>query len=193
MVTTVGITGGIGSGKSVVSAILAVMGYPVYDTDSRARTLMDRSSQIRDRLQALFGSEVYRGGQLNRPFLAERIFSDETSRKQVNAIVHPVVKSDFRAWAEAGNTPLAFMESAILFESGFRETVQDVWVVAAPDDIRLQRVMQRDGWTESHVRQRMASQLPQAEKIRRADTVIRNDGRQLLLPQIIAAVDALLR
>lgn len=191
MTTIVGITGGIGSGKSVVSRILAAMGYPVYDADQRARALMDRSPRIRTQLQTLFGPQAYDGQTLNRPYLAARIFSDETARSRVNAIVHPEVRADFKRWAQNSSSPVVFMESAILYESGFDDTVDQVWVVAAPETLRRQRVAARDGWTPDQIHQRMASQMDETQKCRRADVVIHNDDRRALLPQITAALDAL--
>ena len=181
----IGITGGIGSGKSYVARMLTQhFGIPVYDCDSRAKSLMTTSLAIRRQLTALVGADAYQqDGQLNRQFLSHYLFSDSLHASRVNAIVHPAVKSDFLAWASRQTAPHVAMESAILLEAGFDDVVDCILSVEAPVELRLQRAMQRDGATGEQVRHRMALQLADDERRDKAHAVILNDGRPLL-PQL---------
>lgn len=174
-----GITGGIGSGKSFVSQRLLAMGVPVYDTDGRARRLMTESEVLRDSLKELVGEGVYLpDGQLNRPFLAAYLFADPSHTSAVNARVHPCVREDFRQWCCRQTAPVVAMECAILYESGFDTEVDRVLMVSAPWELRLRRAVERDHTTEEKVRLRMAAQWDDDEKCRRADYVVMNDGIQ---------------
>ena len=183
-----GITGGIGSGKSVVARLLQVMDVPVYLTDDAAKQLMTESSDIRRELSALAGAEVYRpDGSLNRALLAAYMFGHPDRVARVNAIVHPRVKADFLCWCgeqERRGFPLVGMECAILYESGFDSLVDRVLTVSAPVDIRLQRVMRRDTAREEQVRKRIAHQLDDSLLVSRADFVVTNDGFTPLLPRL---------
>ena len=183
-----GITGGIGSGKSVVARLLQVMDVPVYLTDDAAKQLMTESSDIRRELSALAGAEVYRpDGSLNRALLAAYMFGHPDRVARVNAIVHPRVKADFLCWCgeqERRGFPLVGMECAILYESGFDSLVDRVLTVSAPVDIRLQRVMRRDAAREEQVRKRIAHQLDDSLLVSRADFVVTNDGFTPLLPRL---------
>lgn len=181
----IGITGGIGSGKSYVARMLTQhFGIPVYDCDSRAKSLMTTSLAIRRQLTALVGADAYQqDGQLNRQLLSHYLFSDSLHASRVNAIVHPAVKSDFLAWASRQTAPHVAMESAILLEAGFDDVVDRILSVEAPVELRLQRAMQRDGATGEQVRHRMALQLADDERRDKAHAVILNDGRPLL-PQL---------
>ena len=180
-----GITGGIGSGKSFVSQRLLVMGVPVYDTDSRARRLMTESEVLRDSLKELVGEGVYLpDGQLNRPFLAAYLFADPSHTSAVNARVHPCVREDFRQWCCQQTAPVVAMECAILFESGFHTLVDRVLAVSAPHELCLSRAMARDGATAEQVQARMRAQMDDAERQARADVVLYNDGQADLLPQL---------
>lgn len=186
-----GITGGIGSGKTYVARMFREMGVPVYDTDSEAKRLMLEHLSIREELVALLGEDVYLGGQLNKPLLAGYLFSSPVNASRINTIVHPRVRDDFRTWASLQPLETVALESAILFEAGFEDTVDKVIVVYAPLEVRVRRVMERDHATEEQVRARIAAQMSDEEKVRRADFVIVNDGVQDLLPQIQAVYDAL--
>ena len=183
-----GITGGIGSGKSVVARLLQVMDVPVYLTDDAAKRLMTDSPDIRRELSALAGAEVYRpDGSLNRALLAAYMFGHPDRVARVNAIVHPRVKADFLRWCgeqERRGFPLVGMECAILYESGFDSLVDRVLTVSAPMDIRLQRVMRRDTAREEQVRKRIAHQLDDSLLVSRADFVVTNDGSTPLLPRL---------
>lgn len=175
-----GITGGIGSGKSYVARLLEERGVPVYDTDKEAKRLMLSDERIREGLVGLLGENVYNEGGLNKPLLIEYLFAGEENASRINAIVHPRVKEDFLRWAADNcDKEVVALESAILFESGFEDVTDRVVAVYAPLEVRLARAMQRDGATAEQVRARMASQMDDEEKRKRADFVVVNDGTRL--------------
>lgn len=188
-----GITGGIGSGKSYVSRRLEERQVPVYDTDTEAKRLMLTDAVIREGLVALLGPEVYQDGALNKPLLARYLFSDAEHARRVNALVHPRVRQDFEAWAAAreGTCAVVALESAILCEAGFEDAVDAVLLVAAPLELRIQRAMQRDGASEAQVRARVQAQMDDAEKRRRARYVVVNDGVEPLEPQLDALLESI--
>lgn len=189
-----GITGGIGSGKSGVASLLRVMGVPVYDCDAEARRLMNDSPAIRSALVALAGGEVYGAdGCLQRSLLAAFMFGHPDRVQAVNAIVHPAVRADFRRWASRRGLPsIVALESAILFESGLDGDVDAVAVVTAPLDERIARTMARDGSTREQVLARMASQLSDDERVPKARFVIRNAEADAITPQVTAMMDTLM-
>lgn len=183
----IGITGGIGSGKSYVSRLLTEhYGIPVYNTDSEAKRLMLSDEGIRRRLTALLGKEVYKSdGTLNKPLLANYLFADSCHAGQINAIVHPQVKADFLKWADRQTgCEVVALESAILFESGFDNIVDKVVMVYAPVELRIRRVMLRDGTTEEKIRQRIVAQMDDKAKQDRSDFIIFNDGSRPLNLQL---------
>ncbi len=183
----IGITGGIGSGKSVVCRLLEVKGIPVYNSDMVAKQLMVTDPDIRAGLISVLGQGVYQEGQLNKPLLASFLFSDPKHAAVINGIVHPVVRSDFRRWAEKHRySSLVAMESAILIESGFTAEVDYVVEVYASLPVRLQRTMERDGSTEQQVMQRMQSQMDDEQKKNAADFVIINEEESAIIPQVEA-------
>lgn len=181
-----GITGGIGSGKSVVSRLLQAMDIPVYQTDDEAKRLMVEDSVIRHELCNLVGNDVYRTDlSLNRPLLANFIFGYPERLAKVNAIVHPRVKEDFLRWAERHNDfPLTGMECAILYESGFDATVDKVLLVTAPLELRVQRAVKRDSTQAEQIRKRIKHQWDDTCLANKADFVVLNDEETPLLPQI---------
>lgn len=187
---TIGITGGMGSGKSIVAALLTVYGIPVYDADSESKRLLLTSPTIRRGLTDLLGVDIYSpdGTTLRRARMASLIFADPNLLARVNAIIHPEVGRDFDAWRARLTTSVCAMESAILFESGFDRRADLRLMVYAPEAIRLQRVMARDNATEAAARQRMQRQWPDERKIALSDAVITNDGRAALIPQVEAFV-----
>ena len=173
------ITGGIGSGKSYVSALLEQRGIPIYNADNEAKRLMQSDEVIQRDLIALLGSEVYQDGVLNKPFLAKYLFSDASHAQKVNAIVHPRVKADFYRWKEAQTgVDVVGMECAILFESGFDDTVDRIVMVYAPLEIRLERAMKRDKASKEQILARISAQMDDEEKKRRSHYVIHNDGTE---------------
>lgn len=181
----IGVTGGIGSGKSVVSRLLRLMDVPVYDCDSEAKRLMYESPVIHEALIGAVGSDVYdTAGRLDRAYLASYMFGNAERVAMVNRIVHPVVRADFKEWAQRTGRAIVAVESAILFEAGMEADVDAVWVVSAPEDVRLQRAVRRDDSNEEAVRSRMQSQLGEQEYVGRADSVVYNDGRHSLIQQV---------
>jgi dephospho-CoA kinase len=186
------VTGGIGSGKSYVSALLQAGGIPIYNTDDEAKRLMLSDEGIRRDLIALLGEEVYRDGALNKPLLASYLFADSSNAARINGIVHPRVKEDFLRWVKQhADREIVGMECAILFEAGFEDAVDAVVMVYAPEDIRLERAMKRDSATEAQIRARMKAQISDEEKCRKSDYVIHNDGTLSLENQLSALVGQL--
>ena len=182
---SIAITGGIGSGKTYVSNMFQERGVPIYNADTEAKRLMVQDEVIRKELIALVGKEVYQGTELNKPLLASYLFSSAEHVKQINSIVHPRVKADFVEWLKARREyAVAGIESAILFEAGFRDSVDSVIMVSAPEELRLARAMKRDGATEQQIRNRMSAQMNEDEKIKMADFVIHNDETKPLDEQI---------
>jgi dephospho-CoA kinase len=185
----IGITGGIGSGKSVISRILKTMGYPIYDSDSWAKKLMNENEEIRNFLTFKFGKETYTLTQLNRPFLAQKIFNNKENLAYVNSVVHPIVGKHFLQWSEQQNSSLVFIESAILFSSGFNKIVDKVIFVDAPQDVRLERAILRDNATTEAIMARIKNQ----EKgnifaYNHSDFIIQNDNKILIIPQIVSVL-----
>lgn len=170
----VGITGGIGSGKSKVAELLSNRGVAVYDSDSRAKALMADDEALRAALIEAFGAECYTDEGLNRAWLAERVFNNEEELHRLNSIVHPAVMRDFAAWAETAEGDYVVMESAILLEAGLESHVDVVVAVMAPKELRLQRAMQRDGATEAQIEERMRNQMSDDERTERAKYAIVN-------------------
>lgn len=180
----IGITGGIGSGKSVVSELFGVYGIPVYIADEESKQLITRSPVIRNRLISLLGQEAYTGNELNRKYMAACIFTDPHLLEQVNAIIHPEVKQHYLAWVETQAAWCTALESAILFESGFDSAVDVKLMVYAPEELRIQRAMKRENTSREEVMRRVEKQLDDETKKLRSDYVIYNDGQQALVPQV---------
>ena len=176
----IGVTGGIGSGKSTVCELLRDRGVAVYDSDSRAKQLMAESEALREQLIAAFGAECYNAEGLDRAFLASKVFDNEEALQQLNSIVHPAVRADFQAWAEQQQSPYVVLESAILFEAGFETEVDATLAVMAPMPMRLERTMARDGVDKESVMRRMEHQLSDDELHRRASRTIVNINREYL-------------
>ncbi len=170
----VAITGGIGSGKSKVVELLAQRGVAAYDSDSRAKALMASSPELREQIIECFGSEAYDGEEINRRYLAERVFNDKEALTKLNAIVHPAVMADFERWAEGEEGNYVVMESAILFEAGLEGSFDATVSVMAPEELRLERAMKRDGATEEQIRERMRNQLSDEERCDRSTFAIVN-------------------
>ena len=188
----IAVTGGIGSGKSYISHLLENMHIPVYNADNEAKRLTVSDAGIRGELIALLGEEVYKAGLLNKPLLTSYLFSDPAHVLQINSIIHPRVRKDFTVWVERQEKcEIVGMESAILYEAGFQDTVDAVIMVYAPVELRIQRAMYRDGASEEQVRARIAAQMDDEEKRRRADFTVVNDGVQLLIPQLNRIVEQL--
>ncbi len=182
----VGITGGIGSGKSTVCKVFEWLGIPVYYADERAKWLMSHDPELRRNVIALLGEEAYSAdGNLNRAYIASKIFHNEDALRALNGLVHPAVHRDGETWHLTQDAPYTLREAALLYESGGYRLMDKMIVVTAPVELRIQRVMKRDGVEKDAVQARIAKQWPEEEKAALADFVICNDGRQLVLPQIL--------
>lgn len=182
-----GITGGIGSGKTTVCKIFETLGIPVYYADDRAKYLMSHDPKLIAGIIELFGSEAFLEPQvLNRAHIAQVAFNDKAKLNQLNALVHPAVAQDGLNWQAAQqNVPYTLKEAALLFESGSYRTLDKIIVVAAPLELRIQRVMARDGAKREEVEARISKQMPEAEKVSLADFVVNNDGVHALIPQVM--------
>ncbi len=181
----VGVTGGIGSGKSTVCRLLAERGVPVYDSDSEAKRLMGEDPTLRAALIEAFGSETFRDGVLNRRYLADTVFRDRERLGRLEALVHPCVKRDFERWAaEHAAEPYVVLECAILYESGMDAAVDRVVAVVAPEELRFVRVNARDGASAEEIRRRMAAQLSDDALRERADYTIVNINREDLAADV---------
>lgn len=188
----IGLTGGIGSGKSYIARILEKMGYPVYYSDAQSKALTDTHPVIREKLLARFGKEIYIEQGLNRKLLAEFIFASEEHRLFVNELIHPLVRNNFEHWCSEQRSPIVFNEAAILFETGAYRQFDGTLLVVAPLELRIQRVMQRDLCTEEEVKERMNTQWSDDQKIPLATLVITSNGELPLVSQIERAIQTLL-
>lgn len=176
MTKIIGLTGGIGSGKSTIAKYFESQGIPVYIADNASRTVTE-SEQIRNQIKSQFGTGVFEGKVLNRRKLAQLVFSDPEKLKQLNAIIHPAVKSDFVKWLVAhSNEPIVIKEAAILFESGSYKDCDAIITVIAPEELRIARVMNRDAVGREDVLQRMSSQWTDDQRVAKSDYVINNEN-----------------
>ncbi|MEY3967737.1 MAG: hypothetical protein RL137_638 [Bacteroidota bacterium] len=176
----IGLSGGIGSGKSTVAGILAKMGYPVFYSDHEAKRLYDENPVLQKQLVDLFGPAIYRDGQLNKAFLAQQLFSNAELKAQVTALVHPLVRKAFEVWAQQQASDLVFNEAAILFETGAYKDFDATVLVMAPIETRIERVQKRDLISREAVLQRIANQWPDSKKMNLTTYIITNDGQPLL-------------
>ena len=182
----IGITGGIGSGKSTVCRVFSVLGIPVFEADLIAKKLMNTDQEIHKKLVSLFGAAVYLPDQtIDRKYLAGIVFNDPSLLAQLNAIVHPVVRKTFFDWCDKQKSPYIIHEAAILFESGFYKMMDKTIAVVTSENERIQRVMKRDKLTLELVKERINNQWSDEERIKLADFVISNNDNELIIPQII--------
>ena len=170
----IAICGGIGSGKSTICRMFEERGVAVYDSDARAKALMNESAELRAALTAEFGEECYTDGELNRAVLASKVFGSEEQLARLNSIVHPAVKDDYLLWTEQQQGEYSILESAILYESGFDALVDKTVAVLAPLPLRIERAMERDGATREQVEARIKAQMSDDELVTRADFTIVN-------------------
>ena len=183
----VGLTGGIGSGKSYVSDIFKHLGIPVFHADMAAHEIIETDGKIRKLYQELFGEDIYVRGKLNRKKVAGILFENEPLLKKVSEQVHPVVLRQFNKWVNRNaKSPYVIKEAAIIFETGAEKKLDFVISVIAPEELRIKRVIKRDRVEASEVKVRIRKQLPEKELIRRSNFTIVNDGTTLLLPQVLA-------
>lgn len=183
----VGVTGGIGSGKSTVCQVFSILGIPIYSADERAKWLMTNDSGLKKELVSKFGESSYLpDGTLNRAFLAETVFSDPEKVATINSLVHPAVGRDFAQWAEAQKSPYVIKEAALLFETGSADQLDVVINVSSPLKIRMARVLLRDPHrSEEQVNHIINQQMPDEEKNEKADFVIKNSENKMVIPQVL--------
>lgn len=182
----IGITGGIGSGKSTVCKVFKVLGIPVFEADQVARQLMNSDAKVRIQLISLFGSTVYLADQtIDRTLLSAIVFNNPSLLAALNSIVHPAVRNAFDDWCKDQQSPYVLHEAAILFESGFYKLMDKTIAVAAVESERVQRVMKRDNTSEQQVRQRISNQWTDEQRVKLADFVISNNDNELIIPQIV--------
>lgn len=187
-----GLTGGIGSGKSVIAELFQMMGIPVYDSDARSKILTDTDDELKEKISCLFGAEIYTNGLLNRQALARKIFGDEKALQAVNALIHPAVERDFRSWVkEHSQFPVLIQETAILFEAGLESHFDQIICVTAPEDVRVERVCKRNNIAPETVRERMKNQISESERRGKSDIIVVNDNIQAVLPQVLKLVQSL--
>ena len=183
----VGITGGIGTGKSFVSKVFKTLGVPFYDADLEAKLIMSKDDDVRQTLIRVFGRETYlEDGQVNREYLSAVVFNDPEKLTLLNSIVHPAVIQASVDWSNKQTAPYILKEAALLYESGSYKNLDYTILVTAPEELRIQRVMQRDGVEREDVLRRMTRQMPEEEKLQYADFLIHNDEVLPLLPQVLA-------
>lgn len=183
----VGITGGIGSGKTTVCRIFEMLGIPVFYADTVSRNLVQQNPEVIAAIKASFGNGIYQDALLNTKALAKIVFNDPDKLRKLNSIVHPSVFRMFNEWiAKHAGYAYVLKEAALIFETNAHLTLDAVIVVTAPESMRIKRVMHRDGATEADVQQRMKQQMPEAEKRKQATFIIHNDESELLIPQILA-------
>ncbi|ELR70695.1 Dephospho-CoA kinase [Fulvivirga imtechensis AK7] len=183
----VGVTGGIGSGKSLVCKIFSILSVPVYKADARAKWLTNNDPVIKERIVEKFGKEAYNFHGLDRDYIANIVFNDPEKLKILNSIVHPEVGKDYDRWVYDHNSaPYLINEAALMFESGSYKKLDSVINVSAPESLRIQRVLKRDPFrSEKEVKAIIAKQLPESERQERADYNIFNDEKQMLIPQVL--------
>jgi dephospho-CoA kinase len=183
----IGITGGIGTGKSTICEIFALLGIPVYNADKAAKRLMATNENLKKKLIATFGTAAFTStGELDTIFLAKKVFADEKALKQLNTLVHPAVLADFDQWCSQQQAPYVLKEAALLIESGSYKQCDYTILVESPLALRIQRLQNRDNSSEAQIRARIANQLPEEEKAKVANYLLLNDEKHLLIPQILA-------
>ena len=188
----VGITGGIGSGKSTVAKVFEVLGIPVYYADAAAKQIMNEDEALKALLREHFGEAIYKEGKLERALLAELVFNNKEKLELLNSLIHPATINAGLRWMEAQTTPYAIKEAALIFESGSQEHLDFVIGVYAPAPLRIQRVMERDKITREEVQRRMQYQIDEELKMKLCNAVIVNDEQEMVIPQVLALHEKLL-
>lgn len=192
MTFKVGITGGIGSGKSTVAQVFSTLGVPVYYADDAAKHIMNVDTEVKQAIMAIFGEEVYEGGTLQRKALSAKVFNDKNKLAQLNAIVHPATIRFGNEWLARQTYLYAIKEAALLFETGTAAQLDFIIGVYAPDTLRIHRVMERDNVSMELVKQRMEKQIQEQIKMRLCDAVIINNDQEMVIPQVLALHEQLL-
>ena len=180
-----GVTGGIGSGKTTVCKVFTVLGIPVFSADAEARTIQDSDSEIMDKINILAGKDLYLTGKLDRPELARLIFNDKALLEKVNALIHPVVFRNFRKWVSEQDSPYTIMEAAILFESGVYRFMDKILTVVTPIEERIKRLVKGNMLTLEQVMERINNQIDDDSRIKQSDYVIFNSENDMIIPSIM--------
>ncbi len=189
----VGLTGGIGSGKSTVAKIFEVLGVPVYYADDRAKFLMNNDSTLQQQLIKHFGEEIYKNGKLNKPYITNNVFNNPAKLDLLNSIVHPITIADAAAWMQQQQTAYCIKEAALIFESGAQQNLDTIIGVTAAKEVKIQRVMQRDNIDRGTILARMDMQIDDSIKMLLCNYVINNDEQQLLITQVIKVHETILK
>ena len=184
----IGLTGGIGVGKTYVSKVFQKRGIPIFNADEQAKKCMVDDANLKEAVQLAFGENMYLKGVLQKDALAKIVFNNTEALAELNALVHPIVKQKFEDWCSLQSTSMVIKEAAILFESDAHLGLDSVVCVSAPENLRIERVQKRDGSSVEQIQSRMSKQMPQTEKEELADFLIVNDQVQLLLPQVLAII-----
>ena len=190
----IGITGGIGAGKSTVSTICKHLGFKVYNSDQRAKEIVSEDSIIKKKLISFFGNNIYKNGVLDRKFLSDKIFNDKSSLQQINSIIHPAVKKDFNSWViNNSNEKILFKESALLFESGAYKELDKIILIVSDKNLRVSRVLNRDQKrSKKEIESIIDKQIDVVDAIKYADIVIDNNHKKMLLPSVIKEIEKLI-
>jgi len=189
----IGLTGGIGAGKSMVAKVFATMGIPIFDADKAAKDIMQQNQEVKKQLLEAFGASIFIEGVLQRAVLAEIVFKDPYQLEVLNAIVHPQSIAAAKAWAANQTAPYCIKEAALIFEAGAAEGLDGVIGVSAPLSLRIHRVMKRDQISKELVEARMRNQIDQSLKMKLCDWVITNDDQHMVIPQVLAIHQAILQ
>lgn len=183
----IGITGGIGSGKSLITKIFVCLGVPVYDADSRAKYVMTTDGILIDQIKKEFGELSFQNNELNRAYISKLVFEDQDKLKLLNSLVHPRVGEDYKNWVDQQTSSYVIKEAALMFEAKSSEMLNKVIVVSAPEELRIKRVLKRDTQrTQKQVEEIIRNQMRENEKLKLADFVIVNDETHLVIPQVLA-------
>ena len=190
----IGITGGIGAGKSTVSTICKHLGFKVYNSDQRAKEIVSEDSIIKKKLISFFGNNIYKNGVLDRKFLSDKIFNDKSSLEQINSIIHPAVKKDFNSWViNNSNEKILFKESALLLESGAYKELDKIILIVYDKNLRVSRVLNRDqNRSKKEIESIIDKQIDEVDAIKYADIVIDNNHKKMLLPSVIKEIEKLI-
>ena len=189
----IGITGGIGSGKSTVAGIFSVLGIPVYNSDNASKRLMAENENLKRNIIASFGESSYVNGMLNRKYLAAQVFENSKKLALLNSLVHPATINDARQWMEKQKFVDVIKEAALIFESGSNEFLDFVIGVQSPRELRIERALKRDNVTRGEIEARMKLQIDEDEKMKRCNFIIVNDEQQMLIPQVLSLHEKLLK
>lgn len=185
----IGITGGIGSGKSTIAKIIETLGHPVFYADKEAKNIMEYNSTVKAALKNWLGEEAIIDNQLNKPYIASKIFNDASLKEKINNLVHPLVREAFQVFASKSKSDLVFMEAAILFETGSFKNMDKNLLVVADEKVRIKRVQRRDNISEEMVKDRIKHQWTDDKKVPLADFVIENNPTILVTPQVLKALN----